>query len=259
MRLGILGALQVERDDRSVDVAGGRLRALLARLSLDAGRPVSVGALADAVWDDELPADEQHALQSLVSRLRRSLGDGDAIVPAPGGYRLNVQPDAIDAHRFERFAAAGAAKLRAGDPERAAATLGEALALWRGPALADLTGPSFAAAAAALTDLRLTAIVDRAEAELALGRGANVVAELETAVAEHPLHERLAARHIAALYAAGRQADALDAYERVRARLADELGAAPSPDLQAAHLAVLRGDTAPERRSRRSNLRSPVT
>jgi predicted ATPase/DNA-binding SARP family transcriptional activator len=260
MRVGLLGALQIERDGQPVEVSGGRLRALLARLALDAGRPVSIGTLVDAVWDDELPGDEQHALQSLISRLRRSLGDGEAITPAPGGYRLAVEPDAVDAHRFERLATAGSAALRAGDPERASATLGEALALWRGPALADLAGQRFAVtAAAALTDLRLTAIVDRAEAELALGRGAGLVAELQDAAAEHPLHERLAARLIAALFAAGRQADALDAYERVRAQLADELGAAPSPDLQAAHLAVLRGDAVGERRSRRSNLRAPVT
>src|SRR4051794_12312046 len=117
MRVGILGALQIERDGRPVEVAGGRLRALLARLALDAGRPVSVAALVDAVWDDDLPADEQHALQSLISRLRRSLGDSDAIAPAPGGYRLAVEPDAVDAHRFERLAAAGASALRSGDPE----------------------------------------------------------------------------------------------------------------------------------------------
>ena len=157
-----------------------------------------------------------------------------------------MEPDAVDAHRFERLAAAGTAALRAGDPERAAATLRDALALWRGPALADLTGQRFAAAAAALTELRLTALVDRAEAELALGRGAASSRSSRPRPPSTRCNERLAARHIAALYATGRQADALDAYERVRARLADELGAAPSPDLQAAHLAVLEGD-APRR------------
>ena len=183
LKVGILGALQVERDGRPVEVAGGRLRALLARLALDAGRPVPVGALVDAVWDNELPADEQHALQSLISRLRRSLGDGDVIAPAPGGYLLAVEPEAVDAHRFERLAAAGAAALRAGDPERAAAGLRDALALWRGPALADLSGQRFAVAAIGLEDLRLTAVVDRAEAELALGRGAALAGELEAAAA----------------------------------------------------------------------------
>ena len=224
-----------------MELSGGRLRALVARLALAGGRPVTVGALADAVWDDELPSDQQHALQSLISRARRALGDADSIAPAPGGYRL--ASDGVDAHRFEELAAAGAASLRRGDPQGAAATLGEALGLWRGPALADLTSQPLLAAAAQLEDQRLSALVDRAEAELALGHGASVVAELEAALVDHPLHEKLAARHIAALYAAGRQADALAAYEKVRTRLADELGAAPSPDLQAAHLAVLKGET----------------
>ncbi|HEX4690439.1 MAG TPA: BTAD domain-containing putative transcriptional regulator [Solirubrobacteraceae bacterium] len=263
MRVGILGTLAIERDGDAVEVAGGRLRALLARLALDAGRPVTSGALAEAVWEEVPPGDEQHALQSLVSRLRRSLGDGGAIAPAPAGYRLAVAPDAVDAHRFEALSAAGASALRAGDPMRAAAILREALELWRGPALADLADRRFAVAAAAgLESLRAGALADLAEAELALGRGAGLVSELEAAVAAHPLHERLAARLIAARYAAGRQADALAAYESIRARLADELGAVPSPELQAAHVAVLQGEPsgppAPAA-SRRSNLRAPVT
>ena len=137
--------------------------------------------------------------------------------------------------------------------------LREALALWRGPALADLAGYRFAAAAAAqLEDLRLAATADRVEADLALGRGDRLVGELE-ALREHPLHERLAGQLIAALYAAGRQADALAAYERVRARLAEELGAMPSPELQAAHLAVLRGEATASaaRAAARSNLPLP--
>src|SRR4051794_35439803 len=117
VRIGILGALQIERDGTPVEIAGGRLRALVARLALAGGRPVSVGALADAVWDDELPSDQQHALQSLISRARRALGDADAIVPAPGGYTLTA--DGVDAHRFERLAAQGSAALRAGDPQTA--------------------------------------------------------------------------------------------------------------------------------------------
>src|SRR3954466_15368090 len=134
VRIGILGALHVERDGTPVEISGGRLRALLARLALAGGRPVGVGALVDAVWDDALPSDEQHALQSLISRARRALGDADAIAPAPGGYRLAA--DGVDAHRFEELAASGSTALRNGDPQSAAVTLGEALALWRGPALA---------------------------------------------------------------------------------------------------------------------------
>jgi DNA-binding SARP family transcriptional activator len=254
--VGVLGPLEVEQDGRRVTIGGGRLRALLARLALDAGRPVTSGRLVDAVWEQELPADHVHSLQSLVSRLRRTLGDADLVTPTPGGYTLQAE---VDAHRFERLAGEGAAVLAAGDPEHAARLLREALGLWRGPALADIAEYRFAAAAAArLEDLRLAALAGRIDADLALGRGERLVPELEALSAEHPLHERIAAQLISALYAAGRQADALAAYERVRARLADELGVPPSPELQAAHLAVLRGESAP-RAAARTNLTAPVT
>ena len=250
MIVGVLGPLEVDQGH----VAGGRLRALLARLALDAGRPVTTGRLVDAVWEEELPADHVHALQSLVSRLRRALGDADLVAPAPGGYTLNAQ---VDAQQFEQMAAEGHAALAAGEHERAARTLREALGLWRGPALADLDGYGFAAAAAArLEDLRLAATADRAAADLALGRGERLVPELEVLCGEHPLHERLAGQLIAALYAAGRQADALAAYERVRTQLMDELGVPPSPELQAAHMAVVRGE---QRATARTNLPAPVT
>jgi DNA-binding SARP family transcriptional activator len=168
--VGVLGPVEVEQDGRRVAVGGGRLRALLARLALDAGRPVTSGRLVDAVWDEELPADHVHSLQSLVSRLRRTLGDAELVAPAPGGYRLDAQ---VDAHRFERLAGEGAAALAAGDPERASRLLREALGLWRGPALADIAEYRFAAAAAArLEDLRLSALAGRIDADLALGRRA---------------------------------------------------------------------------------------
>lgn len=258
MRVGILGPLAIEQDGVEVALGGGRLRALLTRLALDAGGAVTTGRLVDALWDGAPPADELHALQSLVSRLRRALGGG--VGAQPGGYRLIVEPDDVDAHRFERLAAAGAAALVAHEPTRALTLLREALALWRGPALADVADYRFAAEAARrLDDLRLAALADRIAAELELGEGARLVAELEALTSAQPLHERLAAQLIAALYAAGRQADALAAYERVRARLAEELGAAPSPELQAAHLAVLRGEPGGGRRARRGNLPAPVT
>src|SRR4051794_14550812 len=248
MRVGVLGPLEVERDGERVAVGGGRLRALLACLALDAGRPLTTGRLVDALWEDDLPADQVHALQSLVSRLRRALGNGSLVAPAPGGYRLDVE---VDAHEFERLAAEGRA---ASEPQTAARVLREALDLWRGPALADLSDYRFAAQAAdRLQDLRVTVLADRIEADLALGDGARLVPELEALCAEHPLHERLAGQLIAALYSAGRQADALAAYERVRRRLADELGVPPSAELQRAHMAVLRDKPA------RTNLPAPVT
>ena len=245
MRVAILGSLEVESGGRRVELSGARLQSLLARLAVDAGRPVTATSLADAIWDGEPPRDELHALQSLVSRLRRALGDGGAVVPSGDGYRLQIGPDDVDAGRFERLAADGRAHLRDGDPLRARQVLGEALGLWRDAALTGLTAPAFAPTAARLTDLRVAAVCDRVEADFALGHAAEVVGELEALAEEHPLHERLIAHLITAQYAAGRQADALATYERVRSRLADELGVVPSPELQTAHLAVLQGAPLP--------------
>src|SRR4051794_37260204 len=187
MRVGVLGPLEVERDGERVAVGGGRLRALLACLALDAGRPVTTGRLVDALWEDDLPSDQVHALQSLVSRLRRALGNGSLVAPAPGGYRLDVE---VDAHDFEVLAAEGGDARRANDHARAARILREALGLWRGPALADLAAYRFAAQAAdRLGDLRLSALADRIDADLALGDGDRLVPELEALSAEHPLNE----------------------------------------------------------------------
>ncbi len=245
MRIAILGPLEVEHDGRLLDVGGSRLQALLARLAIDVGRPVSATSLADAIWEGDLPADELHALQSLVSRLRRALGDAGLIAQSAGGYRLGLGEEDVDASRFERLAAEGAESLRCGDLEHARETLSGALALWRGPALGELAaGEAFVAAAARLEDLRVAVRADRAEAEIGLGHTAALVGELEGLAAEHPLHERVAGQLIRALYAAGRQADALAVYERVRVRLGEELGASPSPELREAHLAVLHGDPA---------------
>ena len=231
MRIALLGPLEVQRDGRAQPPGGRRLGALLARLALDCGRVVSASALIDAVWEDALPAYPSHALQTLVSRLRRSLPAG-VLVQEAGSYRLDLDPEQIDALAFERLVAEH--------------RLDEALALWRGPALAGLAGEyRFATAAAArLEDLKLRAQADRIEEQLARGDGAGRLAEIESLLAEHPLDERLAALRLTALAAGGRPADALAAYEEMRRRLDDELGAIPSPELQAAHAAVLRGETA---------------
>jgi len=246
VQVGILGPLEVRRGGAPIDVGGGRLRALLARLALDAGTAVGTASLVEAVWGDDPPADPGNALQTLVSRLRRSLGDAGLVRQAPGGYRLALEPDAVDAHRFERLVRSGRAAVAAGEPERGARLLREALALWRGPALADVADRLFATAPAArLADLRRAAVEDRIDADLALGRAREVVPELAALVGEHPLDERLARQLITALFRSGRQADALAAYQRLRSRLADDLGLDPAPETQAAHLAVLRGDPAP--------------
>jgi predicted ATPase/DNA-binding SARP family transcriptional activator/tetratricopeptide (TPR) repeat protein len=263
VQVGILGPLEVrDSSGRLIDVAGTRLRAVLVRLALDAGRPVSVANLVDAVWGDSPPADEANALQTLVSRLRRTLGDADLVVQSPAGYRLVIDRDDLDANRFERAAAEGAAALRAGDPATASARLAEAVALWRGPAMVEV-GEFAAASIIRLHDLRLAVQLDRIEADLALGRAGAVAAELDALAEEHPLHERLAVLLMTALARSGRPADALQVYERVRVRLAEELGVDPSPELQAVHLAVLRGELASgaDERSQppRSNLKAQLT
>ncbi len=261
MQIDVLGPLEV-RDDagRPVEVAGTRLRTLLTRLALDAGRPVGVGVLVDALWGDRPPADETNALQTLVSRLRRALGAPGAIVQSPAGYRLAVDPTAVDAQRFEQLAAEGAKALRRGEHRAAGLRLAEGLCLWRGPALADTPSEALATYAARLDDLRLVAVLDRIEADLDLADPMVLVPELEALAAEHPLHERLAGQLMRALGSSGRQADALHVYERLRGRLADELGVDPSAELQQIHLSLLRGEIGARAPAhRRTNLKAQLT
>jgi predicted ATPase/DNA-binding SARP family transcriptional activator len=258
VQVGILGPLVVADDAGApIELSGARLRALLARLALDAGRPVSAGALIDAVWSDSPPADAANALQALVSRLRRTLGDAALVGQSPAGYRLAIEADEVDATRFERLVEDGARALRVGDPAGAVTSLDEALDLWRGPLLADLADAG--AAAARFDQLRISARIDRAAAEVALGETDRALGELDALHADHPLDEHVAAALVSALAAAGRQADALGAYERIRATLADELGVDPSAELRAAHLAVLRGEVDRPTAPRRTNLRAQLT
>jgi predicted ATPase/DNA-binding SARP family transcriptional activator len=262
VHVGILGPLEV-RDGVGgpVEIAGARLRALVVRLALDAGRPVAARVLIEAVWGDQPPADEANALQTLVSRLRRTLGDPALIAQSPAGYRLAIGTDAVDAVRFASLAADGARALRDGDPVTASALLRDGLALWRGPALAD-AGAALQVAADRLEDQRIAAVVDRAAADVELGQAETAIPDLDVLAVQHPLDERIARQQVLALAAVGRQADALRAYERIRERLADELGVDPSVELQAAHLAVLRGEVEqpdPPAPPRRTNLRAQLT
>ncbi|MFF0753385.1 BTAD domain-containing putative transcriptional regulator [Streptomyces sp. NPDC004267] len=224
---------------------GPRARALLALLLLDAGRTVTAERLVDGLYGDEPPAGAANALQSQVSRLRRALPDGVKVEHSPAGYRLTgAGADGVDALRFERLAREGARAGAAGDPVRAEGLLREALALWRGPALADVREAPYAAGQAARLDaLRLDTLEEWAAALLAAGGDpAPLVPELARAAAAHPLRERLRALQMRALAGAGRQAEALAVYEEVRGALAEELGADPAAELTAAHLAVLRGE-----------------
>ena len=250
MQFGILGPVEALIDGRPVAVGGPRVRALLALLLLDAGRLVSTERLIDGLYGEDPPSGAANALQSQVSRLRRGLGDAELVEGQAAGYRLAADPADVDVHRFDRLVREGRQALPA-DPARAAALLREALGLWRGPALADLTDAPFAEAQAArLEEQRVAAAEDRAEAELAIGEHAAVVAPLQDLTAEHPLRERAQGLLMRALYGSGRQAEALAAYENVRRLLADELGADPSAELAEVHLAILRGDDSLRRPAR---------
>ncbi|MEV7197527.1 BTAD domain-containing putative transcriptional regulator [Streptomyces sp. NPDC093510] len=243
MRYRILGATEAYDDQGApLPVGGQRLRALLAALALHPNRTATVGTLIDEVWADEPPADAPAALQALVGRLRRALGK-DAVASAPGGYRLAVAPDGVDLHRFESLAREGRAALDRGDPALAARTLRDALALWHGPALADLPDRTAAARPEAL---RAEALRVRIEADLLQGRAPDVVPELRELTTAQPYDEPLHALLIRALRDAGRGADALAAYEAARRALADGLGTDPGPELRALHAELLRGREKPE-------------
>ncbi|GFJ78271.1 BTAD domain-containing putative transcriptional regulator [Phytohabitans houttuyneae] len=259
MQIALLGPLEVRADSgASLEVGGARLRSLLIRLALDPGRVVTTSALIDSLWEEEPPAGASNALQAVISRLRRALPEG-AIESTPAGYRLAVPPEAVDACRFERDVAAGRARLRT-DPAGAAVTLAAALALWRGPALADVADAAFARAPAArLNELRLAAIEDRVDAALALGDGGGFVPELESLALAHPLRERLAGQLIRALRGAGRPAEALAAYDRLRSSLAESLGTDPSPELAALHLTLLKDTDAPPAPLPTTNLPATLT
>ncbi|GAA1589770.1 BTAD domain-containing putative transcriptional regulator [Actinomadura kijaniata] len=244
MRFGILGPVEARRGDDVIAVGGPRVRALLALLLLDAGRLVPAERLIDGLYGQDPPAGAANALQSQVSRLRRGLGDAGLVEGHAAGYRLAVERDAVDVHRFERLAREGREALSKGAPGQAAALLREALELWRGPAMADLAAPFAAARATRLEEARAAVVEDLAEASLATGRHPEALGALRGLVAEHPLRERARGLLMRALYLDGRQAEALAAYEDARAALAEELGADPSPELAAVHLAVLRGEVA---------------
>ncbi|MFE7138256.1 BTAD domain-containing putative transcriptional regulator [Streptomyces sp. NPDC057644] len=238
----VLGTTRALRDDgTAVALGGARLRALLTVLALRPGRTVAAGVLVDEVWDGDPPADAAGALQALVGRLRRALGHS-AVESVAGGYRLAAPPDAVDLHRFERLAGEGSRALEDGDASGALAVLREALALWTGPALADL--PDRTAIASRWEARRLDARRDALGALLALGRPGEALPELAALCDAHPLDEPLRALRIRALRDAGRPAEALAAYEEVRTLLDDRLGTAPGPALRALHTELLHPEPA---------------
>lgn len=242
--IGLLGPFHLRTGDGTpVEPGGARVRALLARLVLDVNRTVSVGALVEDLWGGSPPSAELNALQSLVSRARRALpGSGVVTLESTSaGYRLMIDADSVDAHRFERLVELGRGELAAGDADSASRTLREALGLWRGEALVDVDAAFAEAARARLDERRLVALEARVEADLLLGRHAEVVAELDVLAERHPLREPFTALRMRALYGSGRQAEALAAYDSLRRRLADELGVDPAVEVRDLHVAMLRG------------------
>ena len=242
VRYRILGTTQALRTDGTpVPVGGARLRALLTVLALRPGRTVPAASLVDEVWGADPPADAAGALQALVGRLRRALG-ADAIGSAEGGYRLCAAADEVDLYRFERLAGEGSRALADGDPGKAAVVLDDALALWRGPVLADL--PDRAAESARWEARRLDARRARLAAALVLGDAEQSLPDLTALCDAHPLDEPLQLLRLRALRDAGRTAEALAAYEALRRLLADRLGTDPGPELRALHGELLRGAAA---------------
>jgi DNA-binding SARP family transcriptional activator len=230
-------------DGERLSLGAGKQRALLALLSLNAGRAFPTDQLVDELWA-EAPGTAHKMVQIYVSQLRKVLPAGVLETRAPG-YRLAVEPDAVDSHRFERRLADGRRALAAGRPDEAASVLRDGLSLWQGEALAEFASEPFAEVEGdRLDELRLAALEERLEADLALGRHADLVGELDALVARHPLRERLRGQQMLALYRSGRQADALAAYHEARDVLDDELGIKPSAALRELERRILQQDEA---------------
>jgi YVTN family beta-propeller protein len=261
MEYRVLGPLEVRDGERSLPLAGARQRALLALLLVNANHVVSRDRLIDELWGEQAPETAVSTLQTYISRLRKVL-PADKLLTRPPGYLLELEDGELDLRRFERLLAEARDAVAAGDPERAAHDLHDALALWRGPALAEFAFEPFAQAEIGrLENLRLAAVEDRIDADLALGRHADLIGELEALIAENPHRERLRGQLMLALYRSGRQAEALQAYQDARHALVDELGIEPSDELQQLEKQILTHDVrlqAPTRpRSQAGQLAAP--
>ncbi|MET8764338.1 BTAD domain-containing putative transcriptional regulator [Lentzea sp. NPDC004782] len=240
----VLGPFEVRVRDEVLDVGGPRIRTLLALLTANAGRVTSVDTMVEALWGPQAPPDAHRTVRSYVSRLRRALAFDRLIVTHPAGYVLRLEPHVVDARRFERLVEAGRDALSAGQPANAAEQLSLALTLWRGDAYGEFTAtPVLRTEAARLESLRLAAVEDRVDADLATGAGGVLVEELTALTEQHPGRERLWGQLMTALYRAGRQAEALDVYLRARTALVERFGLDPSPRLSEIHQQVLDNDS----------------
>jgi DNA-binding SARP family transcriptional activator/pimeloyl-ACP methyl ester carboxylesterase len=242
MDFRILGPLEVRDGDRSVRLRGGKERALLGLLLVNANRTLALDRIVDDLWGDDVPETAQKMVQIYVSKLRKVLPPG-ALHTRPPGYGLVLEPDLIDLHRFEQLLAEARVALEAGRAAQAADGFRAALELWRGPALAEFAAEPFASGETArLEELRVSALEGRLEADLQLGRHHDLVGEFEALTARYPLRENLRRQQMLALYRSGRQAEALAAYQNARHELADQLGIEPSPALRDLERRILQQD-----------------
>ena len=242
MQFRILGPLEVAERDVTRPLGGVKQRAVLAILLLHRGEVLSGERLIEELWGEHAPATAAKVLQAYISRLRKTIG-GDVLLTRGRGYVLSPAAGEVDLEEFERLAAEGRAGLAGGDAASAAARLREALGLWRGPPLSDFTYEAFAQGEIArLEEARVAALEERIDADLALGRHDRLVPELELVAREHPLRERLCAQRMLALYRAGRQAEALQAYRDSRRILIDQLGIEPGRELRVLHQAIVEQD-----------------
>jgi DNA-binding SARP family transcriptional activator len=246
MDFRILGPLEVRDGETTIPLAGGKQRAVLAILILNANETVSTDRLIEELWGERPPASAPKVIQNHVSQLRRAFADG-LLMTQRAGYTLRLEPGTVDVVRFERLLEDGRRALAHGDAEKASALLREALSLWRGPPLADFIFESFAQPEIArLDERRLVALEERIEADLALGRHTDLVGELQGLVGEHPVRERLHCQLMLCLYRSGRQAEALEVYQDARKVLVEELGIEPGRPLRELHQAILQQDPALE-------------
>jgi DNA-binding SARP family transcriptional activator len=247
VEIRVLGPVEVVVDGVSVVPSASKPSQLLAMLALNAGHVVTTAALTEEIWGYQPPPSGVPTLRTYILKLRRKLQKAgvppkDILITRRTGYLLDVAPDDVDAMRYDRLSAAGHTAVNAGDHETASRTLGEALDLWRGQALADVpTGSHLGIEAVRLEENRLGDLHLRIEADLRLGRHHQLLGELATLCAQHPLLENFCAQHMIALYLSGRQSQALDAYRRLRTTMVEQLGVEPSARMSQLHHGILTG------------------
>lgn len=252
MDIRILGPLQAWENGRSITPTASKHRQVLALLAMRAGELVTVAELTEELWETNTPRSAPQCLQTYILRLRQIIQDAlpagmsaakDVLVTRPCGYTLNVSAKSVDVHRFQELVAAGERALDTGDHENASKLLGAALSRWRGPALVDVpVGPKLSIEIARLEQNRLSALESRIDADLERGRHNRLLGELAELTARYPMHEKLCAQYMTALYVSGCKWRALEAFRMLRQRLVDELGLEPSAEVQRVQRAILNAD-----------------